>query len=791
MSVAENVSVSIHPLLAELTHCQREAVSHLDGPMLVIAGAGSGKTRVVTRRIAYLVDRGIPAWRILALTFTNKAAREMRERVAALVGTTPSWMGTFHSVCARLLRRDIGILNDGRDERFSILDHGDQEGMVKTILKELHCAGEENRPSAILARISRAKANLVLPGDYQPDSWRDEIVGQVYAEYEARLREMNSVDFDDLLVLAVRLLDQSPETLEKYRTRFSYLLVDEYQDTNRVQYRLLRTLAGPAANLHATGDPDQSIYSWRGADYRNIMDFQHDFPGARVVRLEENYRSGRFILAAANNLIRHNRERLDKELFTSSPGGEKVKLTRLQSDRLEAAWIGENAAKLMAGGAKPGEIAVFYRTNVQSRPIEEFFVNRNIPYQLVGGIRFYERREVKDLLAHLRLRVNPRDFASLRRVAVSRPGIGEKTVKAVATAAKEAGSPVFSFLADPNFPRRFGKGGKVVTFAAWCAKLAAIDIGQADTAVRKILALSGLEEAILAAADKDDLADERIENLYSMASRAEEFVRQRTGGSEKPDEEEAAPPPPIDLEAFLEDVALVADVDGMAEGTSRVTLMTLHSAKGLEFDDVFVAGLEEGVLPHRNAETDTAVEEERRLFYVGLTRARQRVWISHAACRSLYGSIELQTPSRFLSELPQDAVSGDDFGCSLSMSSGSGFVPGMARGEGYDFPDLGDDFDPVPDCQGGSDAFFSDGRNTGGKRRSTMAKPETDDRIRQILNETKSTMSKAAFRAGDLVRHPTFGSGKVLVVDRKKIRVQFFASGTRLFLADTTRLTRE
>jgi DNA helicase-2/ATP-dependent DNA helicase PcrA len=801
-------------LLSDLTPPQREAVVHMDGPMLVVAGAGSGKTRVVTRRIAHLIGRGVPPRRILALTFTNKAAREMRGRIEKLVGEAPSWMGTFHAVCARLLRRDIGLLGDGRDSKFSILDQGDQESLVKAALKRLSAAGKENRPAAVLSRISRIKSDFVPPEGFQPESWRDEIVGQIYAEYERALRAMNAVDFDDLLILAARLLEHSPAALARYQSWFHYLLVDEYQDTNRAQYRLLQALAGSRANLHATGDPDQSIYSWRGADYRNIMDFQSDYPGARLIRLEENYRSGRFILDAANPLIRHNLERLDKDLFTSRPGGEKVRLVRLQSDRMEAMWVGDEAGRLLAGGANPGEVAIFYRTNAQSRPLEEIFVNRNIPYQLVGGVRFYDRREVRDLLAQLRLRVNPRDIANLRRTAASRPGIGEKTLERIAAAAAEAGVPAFSFLADPGFAQCSGldgrSGKKAAEFARWCAGLAGIGIERADRAVREILGHSGLLEALQADIGRDELAEERIENLYSLAARAEEFVRQRTDGDREGEgaaagREAAEPAPAADLPAFLEDVALVADVDNLDSDASRITLMTLHNAKGLEFDDVFLVGLEDGLLPHRNAASDAAVAEERRLFYVGLTRARKRAWVSHAASRALYGSLELQPPSRFLGELPETALERFDFADSLSGECGSGFLfrsGGVKRqehrlpakdpagGDLFDLDiDIDADFDPNPGFQPEPDPGFPDEPAPAGPGAKFGRKPER--RQFRIGISRPAGDPPARFKPGDLVRHPLFGSGKVLSAEKQKIMVQFFVSGTRVLAADMSQLRRQ
>ena len=795
-------------LLKDLTPAQAEAVTHMNGPMLVVAGAGSGKTRVVTRRIAHLIDRGVKPWRILALTFTNKAAREMRERVADLVGEAPAWMGTFHSVCARMLRYDIALLGDRRDGRFTIMDQGDQESLVKQAMKRLDIDDKTYRPSSVLSAISRSKTDFVKPDEYDTITPRDRVVQEVYTEYEEALREVNALDFDDLLTLAARLLDESPEALAKYRARFPYILVDEYQDTNRAQYRLLRSLAGTMANIHATGDPDQSIYSWRGADYRNIMDFQRDFPGAKVVRLERNYRSSKFILGAANHLIRHNPHRIDKDLYTKRPDGERVALVRVQSDRMEAMWITDRIREMRSAGDRLGEMAVFYRTNAQSRSLEEALMSEGLPYQLVGGVRFYERREIKDVLAHLKIRMNPRDLASLRRVVACRPGVGEKTLEKIALAAAEADTAVFAFITDPAFGERFKASKKVLDFAKWCRELAEVDIDRADVAVREILSRSGLVESALAAADKDDLAEDRVENLHSLTARAAEFVRMRLENTPDTDpgasEEEIRSSTAIDLAAFLEDVALVADVDGWAGDDDKVTLMTLHSAKGLEFDNVFVTGLEEGLLPHRNCRDDASLQEERRLFYVGITRAKQRAWITHAASRFIHGTVDFTKPSQFLEELPRDEMQVLDHGDSLSTEFGSGWVSGKRKATswedaddfadlgdedgfgGDDFMDVGGDFDPNPEFSPDPDPGFP-----GDEMFVPMPEKKAWPKRQWPGAKVKPIVKPSKFRPGDLVRHPTFGSGKVLTVDRRKIMVQFFASGTRLLHEDLSQLTKE
>lgn len=790
-------------LLADLTPAQRQAVTHINGPMLVVAGAGSGKTRVVTRRIAYLIANGVKPWRILALTFTNKAAREMRERVADIVGEAPAWMGTFHSVCARILRMEIERLNDGRDGRFTILDQGDQESMVKQAMKRLEIDDKSNKPGTVLSALGRAKSDFILPSEYDSSTPRDRIVQEVYSYYEKALRDANALDFDDLLVLTARLFERDRETLEKYRVRFPYLLVDEYQDTNRAQYRLLKALAGTAANIHATGDPDQSIYSWRGADYRNIMDFQRDFPGAKVVRLEENYRSSRYILDAANQLIRNNANRLDKDLFTARTGGEKVTLVRTQSDRMEAQWIADRITERRAAGGRLGETAIFYRTNAQSRALEEALMRESIPYQLVGGVRFYERKEIKDALAHLKIRVNPRDLGSLRRVVSCRPGVGERTLEKIALAAEEAGMSAFAFLCDPGFGLKYKGTKKILDFANWCRKLAEVEFERADVAVKELIALSGLVEMNLAAAGKDEFAEDRVENLSSLIARSGEFVRMRLENAPEPDgeadAEEVRAGSAIDLAAFLEDVALVADVDGWAAEAEKVTLMTLHSAKGLEFNDVFVTGLEEGLLPHRNCRDDAAVDEERRLFYVGITRARERAWVTHAASRFINGFVDFTKASRFLEELPREEMDCLDFGDRLSFSFGSGY--GGGRGSGRlgkkpalwdDDADIGGDDFPDIDMDFGDDDFPPDPvYDENGELETAVKKAWPKREWPGKKAKTSRPAKKSRFSTGDLVRHPTFGSGKVLSVDRGKIMVQFFKSGTRLLQEELAQLTLE
>ncbi len=634
-------------ILDHLTDPQREAVTHMEGPMLVVAGAGSGKTRVVTRRIAYLISRGVWPSQVLAMTFTNKAAREMVERVQALTGgERPPWVGTFHSACARFLRRDLDKLEDGRTGQFTIYDDDDQLSVVKLCMKEAGLNQHDVTPAAVRGRISRAKCTLQDPESLAGDSgWHANQMANVYAAYERRLRELNAVDFDDLLLLVVRLLEGNPALRDVYHSRFRFLLVDEYQDTNRLQYLLMRLLTGPARNVHVTGDPDQSIYSWRGAEYRNIMDFTSDFPDARIVRLEQNYRSTQLILAAANELIRFNTTRIEKELFTDNDLGVPARVVKLAGDRDEAEWVVERVMELRLEGASLREMAVFYRTNAQSRPLEDQLLRAGIPYQLIGGVRFYQRKEVKDVIAHLQLLVNPRDAVALHRVASCRAaGVGAKSIEAILAQSAADGVAPMDLLSAADFGRRYrGRcSTKLAAFAAWCRDLRAIPTSPVGDCVGAVLEHSGLLPLYEEREDRDPLAGDRMDNLRAMVDRAYEYQQEH---------------PDATIETLLQEVALVSDVDTHDPETECLSLMTLHACKGLEFPYVFIVGVEEGYLPHQNArDNPDAIEEERRLLYVGITRSRQAVCVTHAVTRFLWDGVQQRVPSRFLKELPNTHV---------------------------------------------------------------------------------------------------------------------------------------
>ena len=646
------------PILENLTAPQLEAVTHRDGPMIVIAGAGSGKTRVVTRRIAWLISQGVWPNQILAMTFTNKAAREMRERVEALVGQAPRNIGTFHGCCARFLRRDIDHLDCGRNHNFTIYDDEEQKTILKQCIKSAGRIPRAITPNLMATAISNSKnGRKTLAAALPDEDLRDllPVMEQIASDYEKRLQECNAVDFDDLLLLMVRLLEEVPGMADIYHNRFRYLLVDEYQDTNHLQYELIMRLANEEQNVHVTGDPDQSIYSWRGADYHNIMSFTQDFPNARLVKLEQNYRSTPTILNAANSVIENNSRRIPKELFTENKDGRLLTDVLTNSDRNEAEWICRKIRRLHLNGHAWREFAIFYRTNAQSRVLEEAFVKAGVPYQLLGGIRFYERKEIKDFLALLRIKVNPSDAVAFERVFENFPicdGLGPKALAELQAQAALAHIPLMQYAASETFRSslkgRSRKNDLLRKFSKWLEALQEVPSAPVATAVLTMEQLTDFTKLLEVQHGKENL-EERRENVQSFLERAQNFTNEN---------------PEADLAAFLEDVALVADVDSHDAQADGVVLMTLHSSKGLEFPYVFIAGVEEGILPHSRStmrfgnfdEDLDELEEERRLFYVGITRARRAVYLSHVSMRYQYGSYKPSNPSRFLEEIPSVLV---------------------------------------------------------------------------------------------------------------------------------------
>jgi len=759
------------PLLADLTAPQREAVTHVDGPLLVLAGAGSGKTRTITRRIAYLINRqGIAPWHVLAITFTNKAAGEMKERVAQLLTEKQAravTVATFHSLCARLLRQYADVL--GLPPGYSIYDTTDQQRAVKQALQELEISPSNFTPAKILAAISNSKNELVTAEEYQKIN-RDffsRIVGKVYAKYEKILEQNSALDFDDLLLKVVKLIQHHPRVADELRERFQYVLIDEYQDTNRAQFLIAHGLCSEHKNLCVTGDPDQSIYSWRGANIRNILDFEERYADARVVRLEQNYRSTRHILAAADALIANNKQRKSKALWTDNDDGEKVQLVTCRDERAEANYVTEqlqHAHSDEGGGVPWGGMAVFYRMNSLSRVMEEALRDQGVPYQIARGTSFYERAEIKDAVAYLRMVVNPNDGLTLQRV-INKPtrGIGKKSLESVEGHAVAKHLPIEDALRDADHVP--GLGNRAVSAIAKFIKLvdkwrttANVDDNRSAATqpgliagatsggpepslrafVEQVLRESGLEKYY--AGDKSDPDQEKLANLGELVTVAQEFERDYT--FEFMSEHEREPTLYEKLNGLMERVSLVSDIDSLEQGQGAVTLMTLHAAKGLEFPVVAMIGCEDGLLPHERSNDDpTQLEEERRLCFVGITRAMHRLYLSHANFRMIFGQTMSTIPSRFIRELPTESV------------------------ERQDVNDLDED------------DFLGDDRYERASMQRTLARNEAD-----------------RYPPGSLVKHKQFGVGRVLNVHpigaQTRAQVEFKLAGVKTLVLQYAQLER-
>jgi len=632
-----------------LSDVQREAVAHTDGPVLIFAGAGSGKTRVLTQRIAYLLDeKKVFPDRILAVTFTNKAAGEMKARLEKMVGAAAKdlWVGTFHAICVRMLRRDgkrIGVASN-----FAIMDDADQRSIIRDVLHDLDFDERQLAPGAALDEISKAKNQLLSAEAYetQNTSFFGERVAQVYREYDRRLAESNGLDFDDIIAKAINLLENDLEVRTRYQNKFRYVLVDEYQDVNFAQYKLCEILAGEHKNITVVGDDDQSIYSWRGSDYKNILRFEENFPGAKVFKLEENYRSTQTILAAAAELVANNQNRADKTIFTKRAEGETVTVYGAETERAEARYVIEKIKELVREGAAYRDFMVLYRTNAQSRVFEEGFLGEGIPYRVVGGVGFYARVEIKDMMAYLRYIVNPSDAVAFRRIVnVPRRSIGQQTLASLVDAANAANVSVGQTVFDKEILRRAvpKKQRELERFAELIASLRERTDGMS---ISDLLVAVMEESGYVRELQSEDTADSRtrMDNLQELVGVAKEFETSEAGGT---------------LDDFLANVALVSDLDTLDPSSSFVTLMTMHAAKGLEYPVVFLTGLEDGVFPHQRAQTDmTELEEERRLAYVGMTRAMDRLYLSYAMRRTLYGNTFAHPKSRFLEEMPSVEVIG-------------------------------------------------------------------------------------------------------------------------------------
>jgi DNA helicase-2/ATP-dependent DNA helicase PcrA len=702
---------------------QRKAVEAKDGPTLVIAGPGSGKTRVLTSRVAYLLEaRNVFPYRIMAVTFTNKAAREMRERLTRIVGaekTGDVMLGTFHSICARILRREAQ--HAGLDRNFTIYDSDDQNNVVKAALAELNIDEKKYKPSSIHAAISTAKNELISPEDYTPDSYFNEIVGRVYARYNAILRANNALDFDDLLMESVLLLQRNQSVRERLQERYLHVLVDEFQDTNIAQYTLIKLLSGKHRNLFVVGDPDQGIYKWRGADHRNAQRLRDDFKDLQTIPLDQNYRSTQTILDAAMAVIKKNPNRTHLDLFTQRGHGPKIAVREMFNEDEEAQYVVDTIAELTRQrAAEPGDVAVMYRMNAQSRAVEDAFVRAGLPYRLVGATRFYARKEIKDVLAYLRIVNNPADSVSLQRVINVPPrGIGEKTFAQLDTSARANGVHALEVLTRGNMEGRAARVLKEfgTLWEQWVRLRGELSVGQIFD---HIIQTSGYKDFLR---DGTEEGEDRWANVVELRNVAAE----------------AGDAP---LSDFLNDIALVSEIDNYDENANAPTLMTLHAAKGLEFKVVFIVGLVEGVLPHsRSLDDPEEMAEERRLMYVGITRAKDRLYLLRPFRRSQWGMSDVAEPSRFLSDLPDEAVDGK--------------------------PKKNKD-------------IAKDVTSWGGGQTSNVKRP--------------TSVQDTTFKPGDRVVHPKFGEGLVLrstrLRDDEEVEVFFGSAGGKRLSAELSGLKK-
>ena len=828
-----------------LNPAQREAVLTTEGPLLVLAGAGSGKTRVLTFRIAHMVaDLGVRPWQLLAITFTNKAAAEMRERLSSLLpeGTRGMWVCTFHAMCVRMLREDADLL--GYTGQFSIYDDDDSRRMVRDIMQALSIEQKQYPINMIRSKISAAKNAMIGPDEMsdRASSPQEEKAARVYAELERRLRAANAMDFDDLLVRTLELLRSRPEVLEKYQERFRYISVDEYQDTNHVQYEIANLLAAKYKNLMVVGDDDQSIYSWRGADISNILDFEQDFADAKVVKLEQNYRSTGHILSAANAVVRHNSQRKDKRLFTAAGDGEKIQAYQASDERDEGRWIASEIDKLHDGGTPYDDIAVFYRTNAQSRILEDMFLRAGVPYKIVGGTRFFDRAEVRDVMAYLKMVVNPADEMSVKRVInTPRRGIGSTSIQKIEMLAVSNRCSFFqacelACAETGMFSAKVRNG--LADFVNIVRRGRRMD-GELKDVVEAIVESAGLVQAYRSEGTME--AEGRAENIQEFMGVAAEFEESHEdieGTLESLEELRAAGVGDVPqsapastladapfasnaaqaaseiertygplackaLPALMEWLALRSDLDALSGQSSAITMMTIHSAKGLEFPAVFVAGMEEGIFPHVagfGGEDAAKLEEERRLAYVAITRARKRLFLTYAATRRTYGSTQANPRSRFMNEIPDEDIEFSGIGSSGFCGTGwekRGDRRGtFGSGQGSDMYG-GRVFGSYTRSTGGSgasagsyDSFFG---VAGTERRRGVSpdagrKPATfgsgaarprQQKASAPVEQRRPDAARAAevFAVGDAVSHKTFGAGTVISVDGDMIEVQFEKSG--------------
>lgn len=760
-------------IFSGLNPAQKKAVAHTEGPLLIMAGAGSGKTKVLTCRIANLLAQGVAPYSILAITFTNKAATEMRERVDRMIGDAAKdvWLSTFHSFCARFLRREIEATGIYK-RNFVIYDASDSQTVIKECLKEMNLDDKQFTPASVQNAISNAKNQLMGPKamERDADNFHQKKIAEVYRLYANKLRNNNALDFDDLLMISVVLLEENEDIRTKYQGRFRYILVDEYQDTNGAQYQLTKILAARHHNLCVVGDADQSIYGWRGADIRNIMDFEQDYPEATVIKLEQNYRSTANILDAANQVIAHNSGRKEKKLWTEQGEGDPIRLFDAGDEREEAAWVADRIRQLNRHGEPYGNMAILYRTNAQSRVLEEMLMRSAIPYKVFGGQKFYDRKEVRDVIAYLRVVVNPADDVSLRRIInVPKRAIGDSTVQELMNHAQQNNMPLYSALSDvPDSLSARPKKCVSDFFMLMTMLLALKETMPLEEFVSTLVEKTGL----LAQYQKEDTeeARSRVENIQEFMGAVSEYAKATENAT---------------LEDYLENVSLVTDLDQQEDERGYVTLMTLHSAKGLEFPDVFMTGLEEGIFPSaRSLMDETKMEEERRLCYVGITRAQKRLFISRANQRMLYNQVNHNAPSRFLAEIPERLLSDEMAG--MKERFGDRVQPQMRSRSAYN---RGGTNRPAPSgsapIRPGSGNTGLRGLNIPGVQKGFVQSP--------ARNMATSAMQNL-YRPGDRVRHLKFGEGTVVEVtgsgSMSRIKIEFTAYGTKEFALATAPIVK-
>ncbi len=732
---------------------QKEAVFHTEGPLLILAGAGSGKTRVLTHRIAYLIEeKGVNPWNILAITFTNKAAEEMRQRVDSLVGIGAEsiWVSTFHSMCVRILRRYIDRL--GYDNRFTIYDTDDQKTLMKEVCRKTDIDTKRFKERMLLSVISSAKNEMILPEEFELNAGGDFVqlkIAKVYKEYEAQMRANNALDFDDLLVKTVQLLETQPDVRENYQESFRYIMVDEYQDTNTVQFRLVSLLAGKYRNLCVVGDDDQSIYKFRGANIRNILDFEKEFSDAKVIKLEQNYRSVGNVLEVANSVIRNNKGRKEKTLWTDNEKGEKIRLRQFDTAYDEAQFIAEDIKDETAQGANYSDHAVLYRTNAQSRLLEEKFVAMNIPYKIVGGINFYSRREIKDVLSYLKTIDNGKDDLAVRRIInVPKRGIGLTTINRIQESAAARGIGFYDALSAPDLIPGIGRSAsKLDSFAALIEyfKGRSEESGVTDL-LTEVIEKTGYTESL--EADDPEELEARVQNIDELVSKAAVYEESCSDRGERPT-----------LSGFLEEVALVADIDSVAEDRDYVILMTLHSAKGLEFPHVYLAGMEDGLFPSYmsiSGDDPEELEEERRLCYVGVTRAEEKLTLTCARMRLVRGERQYNSMSRFIKEMPSALI---DTG-----KREGGFSQNVSLGEKRTYSS-----------------------EVSGYKRSAYAQKPAFAAIQKGSGLMAKKSEGLSYGVGDRVRHVKFGDGTVTEIKEGgrdyEVTVQFDTAGVRKMFA--------